>query len=308
MDNRKLYGSNQNKIDSLVRAVEIVTKDIDMNVGMDKCVVLPMKKGKQVECNGIELEHGEKIGLVGEEGYKYLGILEKEDICQEDIKENIRKGYLRGTLKLKLNAKNVFQAINTWVMPTARYSAGNIEWTKEKVKVTDRKTRKIITMYGGLHPRAISERLYLPRSEGGMELLSIEDCVSDGRKNLALYPIRSNEKFIIASATELKLKKFIIVPNRQQRRKQRLTEWKEKSLHSQFLREIEGTDDGHSREWLKRWEIKRETETLMCAALEQALQVNTIKYSVDKTSNTPLCRPCNEKTESITHIVRACSI
>ena len=113
MDNQKLYGSNQNEIDSLVRAVEIVTKDIDMNVGMDKCVVLAMKKGKEVECNGIELEHAGKIGLVGEEGYKYLGILEKEDICQEEIKENIRKGYLRATLKLKLNAKNVFQVINT---------------------------------------------------------------------------------------------------------------------------------------------------------------------------------------------------
>ena len=46
----------------------------------------------------------------------------------------------------------------------------------------------------------------------------------------------------------------------------------------------------------------------MCAALEQALRVNTIKYSIDKTSDTPLCRPCNEKTESIAHIVRACSI
>ena len=193
-------------------------------------------------------------------------------------------------------------------MPTARYSAGNIEWTKEKVKETDRKTRKIITMYGGLHPRAISERLYLPRSEGGRELLSIEDCVNDGRKNLALYDLRSNEKLIIASATELKLKKFIIAPNRQERRKQRLTEWKEKSLDFQFLKEIEGTDDGHSQEWLKRSEIKRETETLMCAALEQALRVNTIKYSIDKTSDTPLCRPCNEKTESIAHIVRACSI
>ena len=74
------------------------------------------------------------------------------------------------------------------------------------------------------------------------------------------------------------------------------------------MKEIEGTDDGHSQEWLKRSEIKRETETLMCAALEQALRVNTIKYSIDKTSDTPLCRPCNEKTESIAHIVRACPI
>ena len=41
---------------------------------------------------------------------------------------------------------------------------------------------------------------------------------------------------------------------------------------------------------------------------DQALRVNAIKYSIDKTSDTPLCRLCNEKRESITHIVSACSI
>ena len=46
----------------------------------------------------------------------------------------------------------------------------------------------------------------------------------------------------------------------------------------------------------------------MCAAQEQALQFNAIKYSIDKTSDTPLNRICNEKTESITHIVSACSL
>ena len=58
--------------------------------------------GKEVECNTIELENGEKIGQVGEEGYKYLGILEKGDIGQEEMTENIKKEYfkrLRATLK-----------------------------------------------------------------------------------------------------------------------------------------------------------------------------------------------------------------
>ena len=121
MDDLKLYGSNQNEIDSLVRTVEIVAKDISMKFGIDKCGVLAMKRGKEVECNGIELENGEEISQIGEEGYKYLGILEKGDICQEEMKENIRKEYfkrLRATLKWKLNTKHVFQAINMWVVPT----------------------------------------------------------------------------------------------------------------------------------------------------------------------------------------------
>ena len=128
------------------------------------------------------------------------------------MRENIRKKFfkrLRATLKSKLNAKHVFQAINTWV-PTVRYSAGIIEWTKEEVKEMGRKTRRITTMYGELHPRSNVERLYLPRSEGGRGLVSIKDCVNEERESLALYALRSNEKLIIAATTELKLKKFKI--------------------------------------------------------------------------------------------------
>ena len=190
-------------------------------------------------------------------------------------------------------------------MSTVRYSAGIIEWTKQEVRDMDQKTRKIVTMYGGLHPRSNVVRLYLPRSErglggGGGGVVRIEDCVSDERENLALYALGRDEKLIIAAKAELKLKKFINVQNRQERRKQRLIEWKEKTLHGQFLRETEITDDGNRWEWLKRGEFKRETESLLCAAQEQALRVNTIKYSIDRTSDTPLCRLCNKKTESIT--------
>ena len=60
-------------------------------------------------------------------------------------------------------------------MPTDQYSAGIIEWTKEEVKEMDQKTRKIITTYGGLHPRSNVEWLYLPRNEEGGGLVTIED-------------------------------------------------------------------------------------------------------------------------------------
>ena len=46
-------------------------------------------------------------------------------------------------LKSKLNTKHVFQAINTWVVPTIRYGAGIIEWTKEEGKEMDQKTMRL---------------------------------------------------------------------------------------------------------------------------------------------------------------------
>ena len=177
---------------------------------------------------------------------------------------------MRATLKSKLNAKHVFQAVNTWVVPTVRYSAGIIEWTIEEVKKMDWKTRKIITIYARLHPRSNVKRLYPPRSEGGRGLVSIEDCVNDERKNLALYGPRSNEE-LIAATTELELKEFINVQNRQERRKQYLIEWKEKALHGQFLRKTEKTDDRNRWEWQKQGELKCETKNLLCVAQEQAL-------------------------------------
>ena len=53
--------------------------------------------------------------------------------------------------------EEMVKAINTWTVSLMRYSAGIVEWTKADLDVTDRKTRKLMTMYG---------RLYLPRSEG----------------------------------------------------------------------------------------------------------------------------------------------
>ena len=121
---------------------------------------------------------------------------------------------MKATLKSKLSAKHVFQAINILLVSTVQCSAGIIKWKKEKVKEMDQKTRKIITMFGGQHPRSNVEWLHLPRNEGGRGVVSIENCVNGERENLALYALGSNENLIIAGTAELKLKQFINVQNR----------------------------------------------------------------------------------------------
>ena len=44
MGNLKLYGSYDNEIDTLVKVVKIVSGDIGMQFGFDKCTVLKMKR------------------------------------------------------------------------------------------------------------------------------------------------------------------------------------------------------------------------------------------------------------------------
>ena len=88
------------------------------------------------------------------------------------------------------------KAINTWAVSLMRYSAGIVEWTKADLDVTDRKTRKLMTMYGMLHPRSNVSRLYLPRSEGGRGLLSVSDSVNIERRSLQCRVSSTQEKLL----------------------------------------------------------------------------------------------------------------
>ena len=91
MGDVKLYGKNDNEIDSLVKVVKIVSGDCAMQFGFHKCAVLKMKRGKQVHCEGIDLGDSVVIKEADEEGYRYLGILQRDDICQEKMKEKVQK-------------------------------------------------------------------------------------------------------------------------------------------------------------------------------------------------------------------------
>ena len=71
--------------------------------------------------------------------------------------EYIRR--VRSALMSKLNAGNIFQAINISVVPTVRYGTAKIQWTKEELQRMERKSRKLITTYGKLHPRGCVDRL-----------------------------------------------------------------------------------------------------------------------------------------------------
>ena len=67
-----------------------------MEFGIDKCAMLVMKSGKRRMTEKIELPNQEKIRTLGEkETYKYLGILEADTIKQVEMKEKIKKEYLR---------------------------------------------------------------------------------------------------------------------------------------------------------------------------------------------------------------------
>ena len=98
------------------------------------------EKRKQVHCEGIDLGDGVVIEEADEEGYKYLGILERDDICQEKMKEKVQSEYykrFKAVLKSKLNGGNVINTINIWAVAKVRYEAGIINWNKGELDKID---------------------------------------------------------------------------------------------------------------------------------------------------------------------------
>ena len=70
---------------------------------------------------------------------------------------------------------------------------------------------------------------------------------------------------------------------KERRRNERSNALKQKKLHGQFLNQIEGVAGEEKWLWLRDGSIKRETESLIIAAQEQAIGTNAIKTKIDKT-------------------------
>ena len=58
----------------------------------------------------------------------------------------------------------------------------------------DRKTRKLFTIYGALHPKSDVDILYIPKKEGKRGLISIEECVELAMRGLEVYVHGSQER------------------------------------------------------------------------------------------------------------------
>ena len=118
--------------------------------------MLVMEKGKIVKSVASELPNGRVIKLLQEgESYKDLGIIEAHKFLQEKMKLNVSREYIRRikkVLKSKLNSENLVCGVNTWSVSLLRYSAAFVSWRKHEQQAIDRKTRKLFTIYGTLHP------------------------------------------------------------------------------------------------------------------------------------------------------------
>ena len=85
----------------------------------------------------------------------------------------------------------------------------------------------------------------------------------------------------------------------------RKQKWEEKQLYGRFKRLI---NISHQKTWiwLRKRNLKRETEFLLIAAQDIAIRTNRIKARIDKTQQNSKCRLCDDRDETINHIISEC--
>ena len=191
-------------------------------------------------------------------------------------------------------------AVNTWAASVMRYGVGILKWNTDELKSLNRRTRKFITMHGELHLKSDIDRVYLSKEMGGRGLRMEEN-------NLRWYVRNSVEPLIdgVKAAETIECNDTV---NKKEFKQSWMREKKEigknKRMYGHFVTEMpEATDEKETWSWLRKANLKAETEAMLCAAQEQAIRRNYVKHKIDKTSQSPLCRMCDQRIETISHIM-----
>ena len=79
--------------------------------------------------------------------------------------------------------------------------------TIEDLERIDRKTKKLLTMPTGLHPRSIVDRLYIPRTLSERGLISDWDFVEEKMLSVGQHIANSPERFSKTAEDDLQFEK-----------------------------------------------------------------------------------------------------
>ena len=83
----------------------------------------------------------------------------------------------------------------------------------------------------------------------------------------------------------------------------RKQKWDQKQLYDRFKRQVNNILHQKIWTWLRKGNLKRETESLLVAAQDNAIRTNHIKATIDKTQQNSKCRLCGDRDKTINHII-----
>ena len=177
MDDIKLISKDKHTLKEMIEC----TRENLENIGLE---LNQKKSAANIETNIVEL-------IENHNTYKYLGFHEnnKNRYSKDTLKqvETEIKHRLSLLLETKLNSKNLFKAINEWVLSLIEYPAGVIEVDSKWAKEIDKYIRSTLHDKNFIaHPASI-ERLYLNRKNFGRGLTNCETKVENALTSLASY-------------------------------------------------------------------------------------------------------------------------
>ena len=82
----------------------------------------------------------------------------------------------------------------------------------------------------------------------------------------------------------------------------RKQKWEGKQLYGRFKRLINNISHQKTWVWLRKGNLKRETEFFRIVEQDNAIRTNHIKARIDKTQQNSKCRLCGDRDETINHI------
>ena len=180
MDDMKLFARNEKELKTLIHAVRIYSLDIEMDFRLKMRHVNNEERETTIHRRNGTTEWREKLERSEKKKPTITWEYEADIIKQVEMKENIKKEYLRSNIKLleiKLYSRNFIKGIHTWAVIIIRYSGSFLKWTIKEPKQIDRRIKKIMSMYNALRPRDDVDRLSVSRKEGGRGLTSIEGSI-----------------------------------------------------------------------------------------------------------------------------------
>lgn len=219
-----------------------------------------------------------------------------------------------------LNFKNTTRAINTFATTALSYSFGVLSWSKTDLESLDALMKTEMTAALKRNRYSSIERVYLPKEEGGMGLLSISDIHNNEIAALRSYFFSRSETSrmhrIVCSA-DVKLTPLNLHDQTQQSNEtitttqMRMDQWRAKAMHGQHAHDLDrpNVDKKASNAWLMVGELYPETVGSLLAIQDQVVPT---RYYLKRIANKPdvsteLCRRCKGKPETIKHIIGECS-
>ncbi|KAI5713836.1 hypothetical protein M8J76_006261 [Diaphorina citri] len=200
MDDLKIYANGEEQLRHLIELVSNFSQSICMSFGLEKCNVLHVKKGKVCEPVNMTLSNDVTISCLNkDEHYKYLGLQQQIKINDSDMKMQYEKQFMKRVntvMETELNAKNKIQAINAWAIPFLMYTFGIISWSNTDLENLNRKVRMAMKNFRSHHIHSATERLYLPRKDGGRGLLDLQMLYSKQMQKFRNYFINNRTDFM----------------------------------------------------------------------------------------------------------------